>query len=119
MVTDGTVVNLNEASGAEITSGTGNIVWYSDSGCADVVSDPTSVTYTGNSDKYYYAKAVGDCSSDPKSFKISACYASYDGSTYLYFDINNSYFKSDGRRWRRYVLPAPVALTACLRRTAV
>lgn len=96
MVTDGTVVNLNEASGAEITSGTGNIVWYSDSGCADVVSDPTSVTYTGNSDKYYYAKAVGDCSSDPKSFKISACHASYDGSTYLYFDINNSYFKSDG-----------------------
>ena len=71
-------------------------MWYSDSGCADVVSDPTSVTYTGNSDKYYYAKAVGDCSSDPKSFKISACYASYDGSTYLYFDINNSYFKSDG-----------------------
>ena len=91
MVTSGTVVNLNEASGAEI-SGTGNIVWYSDSGCTDVVSNPTSVTYTGNSDKYYYAKAVGACSSEPKSFKISACYASYDGSTYLYFDINGSYF---------------------------
>ncbi|MEE0990705.1 MAG: CotH kinase family protein [Paludibacteraceae bacterium] len=59
-------VNLTTLSGATASSGT--VEWYT----TENSTTATSASVTVSETKTYYARAVGDCKSDAKSFKINA-----------------------------------------------